>query len=486
MKPHTRISLLKGAGIVLTLLFIAACHTNVKQRDQVKITSVIKAPFKSVDVVYASFTINPAKQDTLVTRSGSRIIVPAEAMTDSAGVPVTEFCTLLYREFMNVPEILASGIPMNFKNKSANLDKQFTSAGMFELKGKTKTGKPVFISNKKPIVVELASNNGAQGYSNFYLNPQTGDWIYNGEEKIVQNEKKITLNKQIDKLKQALAFSGKNYFALNSMDLLDVYMKNDYTKIHPYRIGKIKKLPARLLQYGVKSSDMYSYSSVICNKVEQPANFIIWENMNGKPFPSWTKNKQVKLTPVKSNVYELEVIAGKKEIFKTTIKALMTIKHLFSFGPEYWTTNYDEAMRQIKEEELRLGTMNEVYRTLQVNSFGIYNCDKFYNQPEAFIVDAQFNFPGNPNIKPDVIYYVSKKDKSLITYSYHEITKITLCNDATASLVTVLPGNILAEVTPQQLNAVSKSTEPTNPHTFSFKVKTKINSMDDVKKALGI
>lgn len=486
MTTPKRISLI-GTGTLMAALLIAACH----QQEQAVVSAspkpVIRPPFKAVDVAYTTYTINPTRDDTIVTASGSRIMIPKGALIDSLGFPITEACLIHYREFMDPASVMASGIPMTFKNDPANLDKQFVTAGMFEIKGETVTRKKIRISNARPLSVELASNNTQAGFSSFYLDPKTGDWIYSGEELLAKNQRKVDLNRQIEKLKGTLAFSGKNYFVLNSMAMLDVYLNADYAKIVPYYGNKHKKLPARLLKYGIRSSDLYCRSGVTFNKNQYAADYMVWENISGIAFPEWTKNNYARLKLIKGNVYELEVNNTKKQVFKAQIKAVMTIKHLFSFGPEYWTSNYDDAMRQIREDEARLATMKEVTRTLEVNRFGVYNADKFSKEPEAFFVEASFTFPGKANtMAPESIFYISRKEKSMITYSYGADMKLPLSNDSSAFLMTVLPGNLLAEVSSEQLTAVKAAPKAKVSHHFDFKVKAKVNSMEDIKKAIGI
>ena len=182
MTTTKRISLIAGTGTLMAMFFIVACH----QQEQIVVStppaSVIKPPFKGLNVAYMTYTINPTKDDTIVTASGSRIMIPKAALIDSSGSPVTEACLIHYREFMDPASVIASGIPMTFKNDPANLDKQFVSAGMFELKGETVSGKTIRISKTTPLSVELASNNEKPGFSSFYLDPKTGDWVYSGEE----------------------------------------------------------------------------------------------------------------------------------------------------------------------------------------------------------------------------------------------------------------------------------------------------------------
>jgi hypothetical protein len=234
---------------------------------------------------------------------------------------------------------------------------------------------------------------------------------------------------------------------------------------------------------------MYSYNSVFLNKYELPANMIVWENTKNVKFPKWTDNSYAEVKQIKGNMYELIVKknGSEQEVFTARIKAVMSIKHLFAFKPEHWKTNYDELMIQIKKDEERLAQMNEVFRTLKVSKFGVYNCDKFYNVPEAFVVNASFQLPNTESsFKPEKVYYVSLRDKSLITYDFDEITKITLCKDPSASLITVLSNNMMAEVSAGDLMSVANNGKGKQNVLFQFKEKARINSVEDIKRVIGI
>ncbi|HEY1040565.1 MAG TPA: hypothetical protein VGF30_14225 [Bacteroidia bacterium] len=481
MKTTKRIAPYVGVGILLTILLFAACNNQTKLSTTSTI-SVVKPAFKGMDVVASNFIIDPSVSDTITTTSGSKIIIPANSLLDADGNPIKEPCVISYREFMNPADIMLSGIPMSFKSKDANINKNFTSAGMFELNGKTQSGKEVTISNSNPLSVQLASNISTQGYSNFYLNQQTGEWIYTGEEQMIENLDKINLNEQIEKLKKTSVFAGKNYFVMSTSAMLDIYYNEDRNKIYRYYEQPKPRLPKRLLQYGVTSSELYCWNNAMLNKKEEAASFIVWENISGKSFPKWTKGNYATVTNISGNTHQLTIAAEGQDTFKTKIKSVMRIKHLFAFSPEHWTNSYDDAMAKIKTEEQRLAAMADVFRTLEVNQFGIYNCDKFYSVPEAFVVKANFIFPaGNETFKPEKIYYVSIRDKSLITYKYDELTEITLCKDPSAVLVTVLNGNMLAEVSANAMVNINSNKNVKEQRTFIFKEKMKINSQDDIR-----
>ena len=165
----------------------------------------------------------------------------------------------------------------------------------------------------------------------------------------------------------------------------------------------------------------------------------------------------------------------------------MSIKSMFNYEPEYWTKNFNEAIMEIKKQEETLAKMNDLSRTLMVNAFGIYNCDKFYQNTEMFVVNASFIIPASKSgFKPEKIFYVSKRDKVLINYFFGNSIKLTLCDDNSASLYTVLEGDILAEVSAADLIKYNKQNSANSDISLKFKPLGKINSVEEIKKQIGI
>ena len=491
MKTTTSKFLLKGIAVIAVCLLMACNQKKETITNGVvaKKTKAVNPPFSKVDVAFESFTINPISTTTITSANGTKIIITANSLVDRDGKPITETCELKYREFMSPSDIMASGIPMTFNDKSAAISQPFISAGMFELKAKVASGKIVSIDNNNPIKVELVSTNNDNGFSNFYLNDKTGEWLKIGEESKTTNTDKIKLNKQIKKLKEATAFMGKDYFVLNSSGLLDAYFNNDYNKIAPYFENKNKPLPKRILKYGITSKNISCYYSVKINRYELPAGMVIWENINHIKFPNWTENEHSDLKLVSDNIYELTISDGKNKtnLFKTRIKAVMSIKSMFNYEPEYWTKNFNEAIMEIKKQEETLAKMNDLSRTLMVNAFGIYNCDKFYQNTEMFVVNASFIIPASKSgFKPEKIFYVSKRDKVLINYFFGNSIKLTLCDDNSASLYTVLEGDVLAEVRAADLIKYNKQNSANSDISLQFKPLGKINSVEEIKKQIGI
>jgi hypothetical protein len=376
---------------------------------------------------------------------------------------------------------------MGFKNKPGSLDKCFQSAGMFEILAETKSGSEVFIDDNYPIKVDLASNNTGKGYSNFYLNQKNGEWVYSGEESKKPNQLKINLNKQIRKLKELTAFEGKDYFALNAMDLIDAFFNDEYSSVAPYHYQKNKPLPKKLLRYGIKSKEIFSYDNVDIGRNEYPAAMVIWENTNHVSFPAWTKECRAEFKQLAGNLYEMKINKEEKKFFTAKVRAIMSMKSMMRFSPEHWATKHQETLEEIKKQEETLAKMKDMYRMLEVNSFGIHNCDKFYSNPESFEINAKLILPESKNnFKPDRMFYVSLKDRVSIDYVIKDVVKMTIYPDSTASLYTVLENNLLARVGPKFLSKLRKESCENKEIEFEFMPIKKIASISEIKQCVGL
>ncbi|HTF82267.1 MAG TPA: hypothetical protein VL947_11090, partial [Cytophagales bacterium] len=133
-------------------------------------------PPLDIQLKFEQFKIDPQKSNTLISEKGSKIIVPSHAFTKLDGSPVQDEVVLQYREFREVGELIASGIPMTYHHNGKK--ENFITAGMFELVGKTISGEEVEIADHKAIEVDMASTTAStvSGVNFYYLEPETSEW----------------------------------------------------------------------------------------------------------------------------------------------------------------------------------------------------------------------------------------------------------------------------------------------------------------------
>ena len=478
----------QGINLFICTLLLTACNEDssskkVSIKEEPK--SVVISPFKNVKLPIETFNVNPGEENILVTANGSKIIIPKEGLVNENGDLITEPVTISLKNFMDPAEIMTAGVPMKYSDDSTKTT-PFQSAGMFEIQASTASGSKVMINQNHPISMELATYRAEKGYDNFYLDTLTGKWTKTEDDKLHLNIDKEQVKKQIAKLKTKTVFGG-NAFVFDFDDLLDEFLNNDYKTIYPYLVNKKKKLPSKLLQYGIEGEKIWDYDRITLNGNEIPAYLVVWEKVSKEKFPLWAKDIQGKHKKIEGDIYELtlENPKDKKEVFKTKIKAKMSIKSIFKVAPEKWSAAYEKTLKEIQEHELTLSKMNDVWRTLEINQFGIYNCDRLYSQPEKFLAKVNFVLPkGRKGFAPDRFFYISKRDKVCIDYTFNKVVDLTLCNDPSATLLTVLEGDLLAQVSSEELSKCSK--DKISTQTLHFKTTKKIEKVDDLKKLMGI
>ena len=91
----------------------------------------IKPPFAGVDVPVHSFSFNPTVDNEVYTPTGTRIFIPKNAIVDQNGKPITKQAELVFKEYHDMADIIASGIPMTYD--SAGVKYVLESAGMVEI-----------------------------------------------------------------------------------------------------------------------------------------------------------------------------------------------------------------------------------------------------------------------------------------------------------------------------------------------------------------
>ncbi|MBC7865054.1 MAG: hypothetical protein IAF38_18920 [Bacteroidia bacterium] len=135
------------------------------------------------------FKINPLRDTILVlTKKDTKLHIPKLSFVDSKGQQVKEIVDITYREYTNAAEMAFSGIPMTYKKD--NVEYNFNSSGMFELEGTSK-GEKVEIDPAKNVQIDYALAKQNPDIDFYYLNKSTGAWEMKQEIKEEKKSKEI-------------------------------------------------------------------------------------------------------------------------------------------------------------------------------------------------------------------------------------------------------------------------------------------------------
>jgi anti-sigma-K factor RskA len=118
------------------------------------------SPIKGLEVPAETLELEAEKGKTFRLPSGTQINVPPNVFTDEKGAKVSGKVQIVYREYHDGLEVLASGIPLEIDGK------QQETVGMFEIRG-YRNGEPLTLNGS--IDIQLASFTDSPGYSHFHL-----------------------------------------------------------------------------------------------------------------------------------------------------------------------------------------------------------------------------------------------------------------------------------------------------------------------------
>lgn len=175
-------------------------------------------PINELNILNTEHKVIAGEPGQIVTETGTIIKYPKNAFLDVAGNPVKGEIEILFREFHDVIEIFASGIPMEYD--SASNKYHFESAGMFEIKG-MQNGIPLTINPEFPLVVELSSKQHGD-YFNLYKLDEKGKWNY-----IEKDTAKGVYTQQIDSIGLAQLPQRIKTLEKNAKQTLKAHKKAD-------------------------------------------------------------------------------------------------------------------------------------------------------------------------------------------------------------------------------------------------------------------
>ncbi|MBX9851375.1 MAG: hypothetical protein K2X86_06405 [Cytophagaceae bacterium] len=170
------------AGIVAgTWMYLSNQKENVSDvSSNYPKVNVIAAPIILTDqtetterpqVVFTNYTFIAEKGAKIIDgRSGTVISIPANALKiKQSGQLAKGEVTLKYREFRTQADIALSNIPMTYK------DKNFNSAGMFEILAVQNTDTLEIVNGRK-VDIDFVMTKNEPGIGFYFLNPENNQW----------------------------------------------------------------------------------------------------------------------------------------------------------------------------------------------------------------------------------------------------------------------------------------------------------------------
>lgn len=473
----------------------------------------INPPMKGIDVPFESYTIDAHKGGEITHKTGSKLIIPANCFRDEKGNVIKGEVKIRYREFHDVVDFFASGIPMTYD--SAGTQYTFESAGMIEIQGYLNE-KPIAIAEGKSIDVKMLSDYEGTKYNLYYLDTAAKNWDCLGKDRVSSEsvsevsgldtitfetpetdatietiktpaeEKLETLKEKplpIEPAKPAKAKSENYSFNLdvNNKEFPELAIYKDVLfEIHP----KHKDFDPKLYEIQwedalLKKLNGENNYELTLVKGETKKTFSVYPVFEGKQF-----EEAKKIYDKKYQEYTTTLDARKAEEKRLKEEAEKQRQEAIAKW-EAQKKEWEEKQKKVAQSWASItNTQQKVIREFSINGFGVYNCDS----PQMFPKGAELSpcvyedKNGNDLVKQYAVYitpWLVDKNRNAI---FSGALKLKFNPQAENILWMALPDNKLAIFRPEDFKQMNKTS---GSYTFKMDV-VEVSNIQQMKQVLEI
>ena len=405
---------------VISLVYLGYSSSNRTIKEDI-------LPLKSSDTS-TLFKINPLKDTVLTFETGSILKIKKNSFLDEKGNVIEDLVNLRYREFHSVGETILANIPMEYDSMGKTY--HFESAGMFEILAES-NDKRIFLDKSLPIEVDLVTLNTTQNqFNQYYFNPTTQKWEYIQKDTVqsietklpeIGNEQKVEIS-QNQLIKPILKNRENKQFVIsfqkNRYPELEVFNKVIFEVSNENKSFDIRKTKSKWLDVEVERINKSTNYSITFLGSNEKYNVIAYPVLDSMDFQSASvtynllnEDFQKKLQQKRDKELKIESIRKEQEDRYTK-----TRNNYRNYLKKYEKI-YSDSMALVQMNQNRFeGLTNIVYRTFQVQNFGIWNSDCPSSLPEGLLVSADFVNEQGEYIQPTSIFLVEKGRNMIFTY----------------------------------------------------------------------
>jgi hypothetical protein len=476
-----------GIGVAAVIITTAVLLMTKSREDEPLTQNELPAILTNNENPAKQFRIDNSKDTTIIFESGSIIKIPARCFTDSAGHPVTGAIDLDYREFHNVAEIMLAGIPMRYD--SAGKESHFESAGMFEIKG-WQHGKNIHIAKDKSIEVAMISlNPDPSKFNQYYL--ENNKWVFTGKDKpdyikVVDPAKADTVPAKSLKnlaqkfVKPILRNKKRQQF------MIDVNPET-YPELGVFR-KVIFEVSPKMKDFDPAKANQAWYDAEVERTKTQGEYKITFKGMiQGKP----EEYEVVGYPVVDETEYEAAIkkYNSLSEAYEQKMNKKIQTENAEESKLNSQLDRYVDAMnryRKLAKENYQLQQQSAesqqlVYRTFQIQRFGIFNSDCPQSMPQGMILAAEFQDEKGQHMEAATIYLVEKGVNAL--YTFYPNKNVYYTPGADNVMFVITKDNTLGWITRDVLDQVNRSAKKA---TFKMNTVRKPSySLSDITKLIS-
>jgi len=403
----------------------------------VKETAFINPPFEGVDVPIHSFSFNPTVDNEVFTPTGTRIFIPKNAIVGQDGKPITKQAELIFKEYHDMADVIASGIPMTYDSAGVA---DFVTAGMFTMTANLE-GEELAIGKDAFIDVEMASFKDGKEYNFYELDPANKNWSYLGQNEPKTNERKVV---QMEQFKDGnLIDFNINYSAHKEL--------KPFSKIKWIYSGKKKKMDPFKNKWVFKER----WRDITLETIDaSKGDYIIHLKSNRKTFD------------FKASPY----VVGDRGEFLAQLNSNID--------------GLNEAILEQKRKEEAIEMQANILREFKIRTFGACNWDtakKRWLAAGNEIFDAEFTMKDHEILFSERVYFVDKTDDLVTNKMGSRWKEFMSAKDHDQAIIAVLDDNRVAICNTKSYRMARNS----GKNSFELKpLKKRISNLSDLKELM--
>ena len=463
--------------------------------------------YEDLDVPFSSFKVDASK-DTVLTfgEKETQIKIPARSFVYKNGKPVEGEVNIDYREIRSVAEIMLSGITMEYDSAGTTYD--FQTAGMFDIRG-YKNGEPIEIAPDKPLTIEYKSDQTDGDYNFYCLDEEKANWDYlstpkveiENSEVIIKNEASSSLQNSVNKKSYSNSTHTSNGKTLISDSLKKALPIKPQLALKDQELWdfeyNLTRYP-RLKQY---AGVMWQFAGEKDNNPLHADTGLIWNPISIQPIEGTDGVYQVdlkakehdlsmKMKPVymgkhykdATKIYK-EKLAAYKAAKRKELKERELLAQVEANGGFFNKDGRKQNQIQVQQTRQRRGL-----RTMNINQFGIFNCDRYGRVPAVknliAAIDSSFNG------KVARAFVVAAEGTVVVNWNslINGNTKFRYSEAEDNKLVLLFPDKKVATFSSEQFNKlkVNRGNSSDNPYVFETVFhKSRIESPEDLDQVIN-
>jgi hypothetical protein len=480
---------------------------------EIENVAFINPPFENIQISFASYEVESGQADTIITGSGTRIIIPGSKFLDQNGFPIEGKINIKYREFRDPIDFALSGIPMSYD--SAGIKYQFESAGMCEILGEQ--GEiPVFVNPNTPLVIEMNTVRSDPKFNVYYLDTISKNWTYLNKPKIKKDEVKVANSKKAKNLPEIEEFIEFNPSKISE----EIALLKKQKPLAPVKANE--GLPHFRLNFNpIDFPELEAYKGAVFEVTEADRERCVklfainWDNLRYETIEAGKKYKVIMelydktRRPTKNNY----TIARTETMLVHPVfedndyqKALAIFKEK---DKEY--TQKVEQKEKDRKAEIAIELENKRQRNLQIEKeidwsrdrskevidfnlldvfyaakFGIYNCDHAYTASGSVKTTLTFVNEKNDPIKiGSTLFHLDYTKNTCIILNYNNCCNnyFTYLANNKNFLFTLLPDGKIGYYSTENC----QNLKPRKNNRIEFKISQQsFKTIEDVKEFLSI